>query len=312
MSDFECPGLPADWINGWLAAVGITVLDARVRLRWSTDGTPVAVLSAADVDPVEAIVESWPDVDLLKRMPIARNRGQTELMERHVHVDVFRQRVRIAREHPYSWTLSSTMTDLQVGEHGLVEHAPFDPSGPGSTKWLHDRLMGLHKLANVSRERVQDSLAGRAVREQHNGLGFDISRLGSLADENKRRRTKSQTIGGIRVDPVVEVLAFFGLAVLPMRANGVDKRLAPRADGRSRQRGWRRSQGRGEEARRFAWPAWTQPLDCHGIDALLDAWVPGDKSAWPLLGVRAGWQTVGFKPRGGQSDPTKAFGKERL
>ena len=302
MTDFECPGLPADWINGWLAAVGVTVLDARVRLRWSAHDTPVAVLSAADVDPIDAIVQSWPDAAVLLDMPIAKDWRQTnQPMERKVHVDVFRQRARMARQHPHSWTLSSTMTDLQVEKQGDVEHAPFDPSGPGTTKWLHDRLMGLHKLADLSAERVQDSLTGRAVRAQHNGLGFDHSRLGSLADQTK-----------IWVDPVVEVLAFFGLAVLPMRASGVDKRLAPRADGRSRQRGWRRGQGRGEEARRFAWPAWTQPLDCHGIDALLDAWVPGDKSAWPLLGVRAGWRTVGFKPRGGQSDPTKAFGKERL
>ena len=302
MTDFECPGLPADWINGWLAAVGVTVLDARVRLRWSAHDTPVAVLSAADVDPIDAIVQSWPDAAVLLDMPIAKDWRQTnQPMERKVHVDVFRQRARMARQHPHSWTLSSTMTDLQVEKQGDVEHAPFDPSGPGTTKWLHDRLMGLHKLADLSAERVQDSLTGRAVRAQHNGLGFDHSRLGSLADQTK-----------IWVDPVVEVLAFFGLAVLPMRASGVDKRLAPRADGRSRQRGWRRGQGRGEEARRFAWPAWTQPLDRHGIDALLDAWAPGDKSAWPLLGVRAGWRTVGFKPRGGQSDPTKAFGKERL
>ena len=302
MNDFECPGLPADWINGWLAAVGVTVLDVRIRLRWSAHDTPVAVLSAADVDPIDAIVQSWPDAAVLLDMPIARDWRQTnQPMERKVHVDVFRQRARMARQHPHSWTLSSTMTDLQVEKQGDVEHAPFDPSGPGTTKWLHDRLMGLHKLPDLSAGRVQDSLTGQAVRAQHNGLGFDHSRLGSLADQTK-----------IWVDPVVEVLAFFGLAVLPMRANGVDKRLAPRADGRSRQRGWRRGQGRGEEARRFAWPAWTQPLDCHGIDALLDAWVPGDKSAWSLLGVRAGWRTVGFKPRGGQSDPTKAFGKERL
>ena len=302
MNDFECPGLPADWINGWLAAVGVTVLDVRIRLRWSAHDTPVAVLSAADVDPIDAIVQSWPDAAVLLDMPIARDWRQTnQPMERKVHVDVFRQRARMARQHPHSWTLSSTMTDLQVEKQGDVEHAPFDPSGPGTTKWLHDRLIGLQKLPDLSAGRVQDSLTGQAVRAQHNGLGFDHSRLGSLADQTK-----------IWVDPVVEVLAFFGLAVLPMRANGVDKRLAPRADGRSRQRGWRRGQGRGEEARRFAWPAWTQPLDCHGIDALLDAWVPGDKSAWPLLGVRAGWRTVGFKPRGGQSDPTKAFGKERL
>ena len=27
MTQLTCPGLPADWINGWLAAVGATVLD---------------------------------------------------------------------------------------------------------------------------------------------------------------------------------------------------------------------------------------------------------------------------------------------
>ena len=58
MSEVTCPGLPGAWINGWLAAVGSTVLDARVRLQWTTDGAPRAVLSAAEVDPVAALVES--------------------------------------------------------------------------------------------------------------------------------------------------------------------------------------------------------------------------------------------------------------
>ena len=48
MTQVPCPGLPADWINGWLAAVGATVLDARIRLHWTTEGTPLAVLSAAE------------------------------------------------------------------------------------------------------------------------------------------------------------------------------------------------------------------------------------------------------------------------
>ena len=301
MTDFECPGLPADWINGWLAAVGITVLDARVRLRWSADDTPVAVLSA-EVDPIDAIVESWPDEIALRDMPITNDWRQTDQpMGRKVPVDVFRLRAQMARGHAHSWALSSTMTDLLIDKQGDVEHAPFDPSGPGTIKWLHDRLMGLHGLlGDLSAERVRDSLTGTGVRAQHNGLGFDLSRLGSLADKTK-----------VWVDPVVEVLAFFGLAILPLRADGVDRRLAPRADGRSRQRGWRRGRGRGEESR-FTWPAWTQPLDRYGIDALLDAWKPDRKSTWPLLGVSAGWRTVGFKPRGGQNDPTKAFGKERL
>lgn len=302
MSDFECPGLPADWINGWLAAVGVTVLDARIRLRWSAHDTPVAVLSAADVDPIDAIVQSWPDAAVLLDMPIAKDWRQTnQPMERKVHVDVFRQRARMARQHPHSWTLSSTMTDLQVDKQGCVEHALFDPAGPGSIKWLHHRLLGLHERLDVlSPQRVRNSLTGQAVREHHNGLGFDLSRLGSSADKTD-----------VWVDPIVEVLAFFGLAILPMRAGGVDKRLDPRADDKSRQRGWRGTRRRTKTPPCFTWPAWTQPLDRQGIDALLDVWKPGGKPDWPRLGVRAGWQTVSYEGRG-TSDRTNAFGAERL
>ena len=60
MTQVTCPGLPGAWVNGWLAAVGATVLDARVQLHWTTDGAPLAMLSASEVDPVAALVESWP------------------------------------------------------------------------------------------------------------------------------------------------------------------------------------------------------------------------------------------------------------
>ena len=38
MGEMICPGLPGGWINAWLAAVGATVLDDRLTLRWTTDG----------------------------------------------------------------------------------------------------------------------------------------------------------------------------------------------------------------------------------------------------------------------------------
>ena len=43
MTRVTCPGVPASWINGWLAAVGATMLDSRIRLQWTADRTPVAV-----------------------------------------------------------------------------------------------------------------------------------------------------------------------------------------------------------------------------------------------------------------------------
>ena len=79
----------------------------------------------------------------------------------------------------------------------------------------------------VGPERIRDSLTGRAGRVKDNGLGFDQTRLGSQADETS-----------IWIDPVVEVLAFFGLALLPVRGRGADRQLDRFADTRERQRGW--------------------------------------------------------------------------
>ena len=299
MTQVACPGLPAPWINGWLAAVGATVLDGRLRLHWTSDGAPVAVLSAAGVDPVEALVESWPDRALLSDLPIAETWKGAGQMRRKVPVDAFVARARAARSHRYSWTLSSTMTDLCVDENGEVAHAPFDPAGPGTIKWLHHRLMKIHRQVEPTAARIRDSLSGQAGRVKDNGLGFDHTRIGSLSD-----------MASIWIDPVVEELAFFALAILPVRGRGADRRLDRRADVRETQRAWQKLRGT-RNLRCFNWPAWHQPLDSTGIDALLDAWSPDSKDTWPRLGVHAGWRTVRFEPRG-SADKTRAFGAERL
>ena len=300
MHRLACPGLPASWLNGWLAAVGATKLDTRVRLHWTSDRTPLAVLSAADIDPVEALVASWPDTALLTDMPIAEHWQGVGHLRRKVPEKEFAQRVRAARSHPYSWTLSSTLTDLYINEKGEVAHAPFDPAGPGTIKWLHHRLTKVHGQVAPSSDRIDDSLAGRALRVKDNGLGFDQTRFGSQSDDNN----------GLRVDPVVEVLAFFGLALLPVRGEGTDCRMGRFFDVGESQRGWLRTEGN-RRGRRFMWPAWSQPLDFPGIDALMDVWTPRSKAAWGRIGVHAGWQTVQYMRRG-SADRTTAFGAEQL
>ena len=300
MTGVTCPGLPAFWINGWLAAVGATVLDSRIRLHWTSDTTPLAVLSADEIDPVAAVVASWPDCALLADLPIAYNWKGAGQLPRKVSVDAFVRRAQAVRSHPHSWTLSSTLTDLCVDKNGEVAHAPFDPAGPGTIKWLHHRLTKVHAHVEPTVERIADSLAGRAMRVKDNGLGFDQTRLGSQADDTS-----------IWIDPVVEELAFFGLAILPVRGVGIDSRLS-RSDARETQRGWMRTTEMGSKhERRFMWLAWSQPLDCAGIDALLDAWKSDRKTEWLRIGVHAGWRSVQFEPRG-SADPTRAFGAERL
>lgn len=295
MKRLACAGLPASWLNGWLAAVGVAVLDPRIRLGWTRGRAPVAVLAAQDTNPVTALLTAWPDESELDDMPLAEGWKGAGTLQRRVPVGDFATRAKACRGHRHSWTLSSTMTDLHVDESGLVAHGPFDPAGPGTIKWLHHRLLKVHGQVDLSRRRLEGSLAGRAARVEDNGLGFDVTRLGSLADSSSKW-----------VDPVVEVLAFFGLALLPVRGKGSEGRPTRFSHV---QRGWRVIAER--EGLRFGWPVWEQPLDRFGIDALLDAWRPDDKASWPLLGVHDGWETIRFKPRG-TPDKTRAFAARRL
>jgi len=301
MVEVKCNGLPADWVNAWLAAVGATVLDSRIQLHWTTDAIPLAVLSTVKRNPVEVLVDSWPTKNQLEDLPIAQFWRGSGPLERRVTVDQFVNRVRIARGHPASWALSSTMTDLCVDKSGLVAHAPFDPSGPGSIKWLHHRLAKLHREVPAEPDFIYASLLGTSRRIKNNGLGFDMTRIGSLSDKSE-----------VFVDPVIECLAFFGLSILPLRGLGVDERLEARRPPlrlRERQKGWRRIKG--STIRRFAWPAWSQPLNSAGIDALLDTWKPEQKRSWSLLGIHAGWRSVSYRKRG-SADTTRAHGAERI
>lgn len=298
MHTITCPGLPASWVNGWLAGIGATVLDRRIRLHWTAKAAPVAVLSSVELDPVEALVESWPDETFLSDLPIARDWGDGGELGRNVRVEQFAERARAARNHPHAWTLSSTMTDLSIEQNGEVAHAPFDPPVPKGLT-IHERLLKVHSEATpMSHERLHDSLVGTGERVRGNGLGFDCTRLGSLADMSDKW-----------IEPVVELLAFFGLAEFPLRGWGVDRGPGRHRDPDERQRGWRKVMDSNE--RQFVWPAWRQPLDTAGIDALLDVWKPWCKQSWAPLGVHAGWQSVRYQRRG-SVDPTRAIGAVAL
>lgn len=305
----KCPGLPADWINAWLAAVGTTVLVPGLRLAWTTDALPIAVLEHSNEKPTDILAKSWPTNERLRDMPLADtdlynryiNGKRKEPPQRKVLVDNFIKAVNRARKHQDAWTLTSSMTDLAVQKTGEVENGLFDPAAPGSTKWLHHRLMRVYEKVDPDKQ-IETSLSGNACLAIVNGLGFDIARLGM---EEKI------------VDPVIETLAFFGLALLPVRGDGVRTK-----NPRSRQRGWEIG-GR----REFVWPAWSQPLDQAGIDALLDAWHNSwrlkqtnkvekrewktNDNTWKLLGVHAAWHTTRYVTSA-RADPTRGYGSRRF
>jgi hypothetical protein len=250
-----------------------------------------------DDDPVDTLISSWPDRDRINAMPIAHNWGELPAMSRKVPVQVFAARAEAVRSHPDSWTLSSTMTDLHVFESGEVAHGPLDPPGPGTIKWLHHRLLKTYTYVESLAEQIPASLEGRGSRVIDNGLGFDLTRVTTQADSSRKA-----------VDPVIEVLCFFGLAMLPVRGAGVDMSVRRRRSRDSvRQRGWQMA-----PHRHFEWPAWEHAIDRMGIDALLDLWRPHRaRRSWGPLGVHAGWRTVSYESRS-SSDPTVGYGSERL
>src|SRR5699024_7013937 len=109
----EAPGLTADWINAWLAAIGITVLVPGVRLSWSGDALPVAVFHAEGDESLAARVANWmPSVESVCALAIARTHGDTSVeLPRKVLHDAYASRAVIARRG-HDPSLASSLTDL--------------------------------------------------------------------------------------------------------------------------------------------------------------------------------------------------------
>lgn len=310
MSELECPGLPADWLNAWFAAVGATILVPEMYLSWTEDSPPRAVFSMnGPHDPLESLASAWPNAERFAEMAIARKLGDLPELKRHVPVTTFRARAAHGRPSRDCWTLTSTMTDLFVTDRdphkAMVSHSRLDPPAP-SGMTLHQRLCRLAaaiddlvKTGDHIGVRVGDALAGRGGRIEDNGLGWDIKRLTARGDESQPM-----------TDPFIEILAFFGLAIVPVRSDGlVARRGASSESSPVRSRCWHALPG--ERGHRMCWPAWLMPLRRFAIDALLDSWVPRQRRDWKLLGVHAGWASVEYMGRG-QGDPTKGIGSEAL
>ena len=311
MNDVECPGLPADWLNSWLASIGLLVLEPRLSLSWTQDANPIAVLSTDDgSDPLTVAVQAWPYVERLRAMPIARSLKDLREMKRAVPIDVFLERAECARSHIDSWTMSSSITDLYVDiSAGKTRHADLDAPAPKGTT-LHDRLMKCFDEVASPSDTIPATLHGNGRRVEANGLGFDASRISALADSAKKI-----------VDPVVEVLAFFGLRALPMRGKGIEVGKSGTRDRlAARQRCWHFDTTKGPRDRYMAWPAWQQSLDYPGVDALLDQWsrlVERSirerrvfRAELSRLGIHAAWQTRRYIKR--DSERTAGFTSTRI
>lgn len=294
----QARGLSGAWLNGWLASVGATVLVDDLRVQWSSSDPPYAILSTAgNRDVVEAIAAALPD-DGWHRTLAARNvmnsssavqsdgsiKENKDRFPRNPTLQQYQAAAALSRRHWRDHSVSSTVSDVGNGKEGLP-HSRFDPPVPkGLTLWdrLGSCVSAIHKDKDSLIDRVANSIAGRGARVEGNGLGFDVRRLVATGDKTD-----------VTMDPIIEVLVFFGLALFPMGADGSA-------------RGWQRYDQRRNS---FRWCTWDEPLDRWGIDALLGLSY-GDRSGrLPING--SVYESVSYRPKG-SSDTTRAFASKEV
>lgn len=286
-----CPGLSADWLNAWLAAIGITVLLPGVRLAWTSDPIPSALLYAPDhlLPLAPALAAAMPTDDDLRGLSISRTEGQ-DLPEfpRRVDLPAFAVRAQLERRR-HDGFLSASVTDLidPLPAEGLP-HSPFDPPMPrGVTLW--ERAVSCRRDLRDPAEAISRTLQGRGLRVSNNGLGFDIRRLSAGAGS-----------GDACVDPALELLAFHALPLFPVRGDG--RRDSTRA--------W---SGPPTRMGAFYWCGWSQPLDQWAIDSLLDLLplAKRDSGLAHRLGLSSWFCSVPYQASGA-SDTTRAYASQRL
>lgn len=293
MDVLQAPGLTAEWLNAWLAALGVTVVLPQVRLSWSDDVRPVALFHApSGADIAADLAAAMPDVGQLAIALMLPGRPD---FPRNPPMEVYWDRAVLARQLG-DFSLGSTITDLQDPlPVGGLSHSPFDPPAPQG-RTLHQRLADCRAAIDDDLAgHITASLAGSEPRIAANGLGFDYRRFVAGVQP---KAAKS-------VDPVVECLAFFGLALFPVRGDGA----------RERTRGW---QGKPSRAGAFRWPAWSQPLDRWGIDALMDLVTASASTASrgrPRLpgrtGVTALFESIPYRWQS-TLDTTRAYASRRV
>ncbi len=297
MSSRQCPGLRAEMPHQWLAAVGATVLCEGMHLSWTGGLNTHAVLHHEEA-PLDALVASWPTQQRIERMPmVAYDKGQkTQKVSR----GDFQQLVKDGRGHRDSWTVSSALTDLTEeppsGNSDKLPLAATVPFNPGLQGPYGSPQKSLPKLQHCTPAKIADTLDGRATRDDGAGIGLDPERFTNSTTGEK----------GVMTLHAVEMLAYFGLALFPVRGDGIHRRKYPAF---ARQRGWTtRARQRGA----FVWPAWEQPLGRFGIDALLDVWQPEGDGTDSLLGVHAAWRSVVRKAHLSSRDKTFGYTSRRL
>jgi hypothetical protein len=257
LEQVDAPGLQADWLNAWLAAIGVTVLVPDVKLSWTDDVVPHAVFWVPEgMDLARAVYEALPTEDDLEKMTIAPQGRGGVLGQKVTDEALYRARASHARTcHDTSFECAYTDLAPEPDGSSPIGRGQFNVGMEGKETLWRRLEKCIHALREGDRpvDRIGASLGIRPDGDRPlvgtNGLGFDPRRLPSGLSAPGNWPT---------VDAAVEIFAFFGIQRLPVRGDGVTVLQKP----------WLR-QG---QMRRpsLTYGCWATPLDSWGVDALLD------------------------------------------
>ncbi len=283
-------GLRADWINGWLAALGVTVLCPRVRLSWTDSPAPAARFIYDSAEGVaEQIAANWPTVKDIEQMSMSAM-TQTEVTKQDLSVERFKVAAAIERDARTSY-LAAFLTDLaRSDQKEPITQSPFyvsAPRGRSLQSRVVDCLIATRKSEELANS-IGAAINGVGLRVKSMGLAFNPQRVASFVSPTAKTGEVDKS-----TDPFVEVLGFFGLSMLAVRGDGTH----------SRARGF--AGVRGKRSLRFEWPAWSPALDRWAVDAFLDRYYSGERQA-----VRASYASILYAGPG--NDLTRAFVAKRL
>lgn len=286
MKTLQCPGLLAELPHHWLAAVGATVIVGDLRLSWTDDPSPCAVLASPCQNPAEVLHAAWPSSEDFRRIPVVEWNLSNK---QDIPLEDFRRMTRAGLTQSDAWSLAAAATDLapKARVPNAAARGPFNPGfqGPSSPH------RSISTMLRCTVDDVTDALAGVLPSGKGDGLGLDPNRFGDPQGTGE----------GVTTIHPIEVMAFYGLALFPLRGDGILNAA------HARQRGWTLTSGRNEV---FRWPSWRQPLDRWGIDALLDAWNPDRRPTDEVLGIGAAWRSVRIDRPG--KNPGHGYASRRL
>ena len=238
-----------------------TVLDSRIRLGWTTERTPTAVLVADDVEPVEALGRFLARPGAACRAAHRRALARLSAMPRRVGVEAFKA----GHMPPATPVLVDAVVDHDRSHVGRKRRG--SPRAVRSGRARNDQVAApppaeVHGEVVPSVERLMQSLLGTAERVNDNGLGFDLTRMGSQADGTARTSTRLSKCSPSSGSPCCQF------------AHRNRREPASVSYSAAVQRGWVRVRADKREYR-FKWPAWSAALDRAAIDAPVRHLEPG-------------------------------------